>query len=60
MRVGYLRIWANYDVTMAALNAANARYYGQTEPERPQGISVARWNGMIKYFFTRCTEPDNE
>jgi len=60
MSLGHLRIWANFGVTMAALNAANSRAYGQTEPERPKNVSPARWDGMIKYFFTRYEELSKE
>lgn len=61
MRLQDLRIWKNCADALDALKAANARAYHQPEPFRPVSVkSEGRWNGMIKYFVTRCKELADE
>lgn len=61
MNVAYLNIWKRQADTLDALRAANARYYQQPEQPRPTTIKTeGRWQGMIKYFFTRFNEEDTD
>ncbi len=61
MSLQYLNIWKNSADTLDALKVANARAYQQPEPFKPISVKTeGRWNGMIKFFYTRCKELDNE